>query len=117
MADNADAADGGNVERSQPVAQNATPPEVARFVSKIKNLEQQIGEHVVQALQYPDTVAVLTTVVIGPSGDQHIVSASLNPSKMAQINALLQEASEQRVEDEICLGFHCLLKPKKPSPG
>jgi hypothetical protein len=101
-----------NDEPQRQVAQNATGKQVARFVSKIKNLEHQVGEHVVQALQHPDTVAVLTTIVIGPSGDQHIVSAALNPSKMAQINALLQEAVEERVEDEICLGFHCLLKPK-----
>ncbi len=95
------------------VAQNATGQQVARFVSKIKNLEQQVGEHVVHALQYPDTVAVLTTIVIGPSGDQHIVSAALSPAKMAQINSLLQEAVAERVDDEICFGFHCLLKPKR----
>ncbi|MDX1927063.1 MAG: hypothetical protein SFV81_11125 [Pirellulaceae bacterium] len=97
----------------QRVAQNATSQQVARFVSKIKNIEHQVGEHVVQALQQPDTVAVLTTIVVGPSGDQHIVSAALNPTKMAQINALLQEAVEERVDDEICLGFHCLLQPKR----
>jgi len=104
-----------NAESNEPpqqVAQNATAPQMARFVSKIKDLNQQIGEHVVQALQHADTVAVLTTIVVGPSGDQHIVSAALNPSKMAQINALLQEAVEERVDDEICLGFHCLVKPK-----
>lgn len=100
-------------ESQQRMAQNATSQQVARFVSKIKNLEHQVGEHVVQALQQPDTVAVLTTIVVGPSGDQHIVSASLNPTKMAQINALLQEAVEERVDDEICLGFHCLLHPKR----
>ena len=97
----------------QRVAQNANSQQVARFVSKIKNLEHQVGEHVVQALQCPDTVAVLTTIVVGPSGDQHIVSAALSPTKMAQINALLQEAVEERVDDEICLGFHCLLQPKR----
>ncbi len=98
---------------STPMAQNASSQQVARFVSKIKNLDQQIGEHVVQALQHADTVAVLTTIVVGPSGDQHIVSAALNPTKMAQINELLQEAVEERIDDEICLGFHCLLKPKQ----
>ncbi len=99
-------------DQPQQVAQNASSQQVARFVSKIKNLDQQIGEHVVQALQHTDTVAVLTTVVLGPSGDQHIVSAAISPSKMAQINALLQDAVEDRIDDEICLGFHCLVKPK-----
>ncbi len=86
--------------------------QVARFVSKVKNLDQQIGEHVLAALQHPDTVAVLTTVVIGPSGEQHIVSASLNPLRMSQVNQLLEEAQQERVDDEVCFGFHCLLKPK-----
>ena len=104
-----------NDEPQQQVAQNATSQQVARFVSKIKNLEHQVGEHVVQALQHPETVAVLTTIIIGPSGDQHIVSAALSPAKMAQINALLQDAVEERVDDEICLGFHCLLQPKSSS--
>jgi len=86
--------------------------QVARFVSKIKNLDLQIGEHVLAALQHPDTVAVLTTIVVGPSGEQHIVSASLNPQRMSQVNELLEEAKQERVDDEVCYGFHCLIKPK-----
>ena len=86
--------------------------QVARFVSKIKNLDLQIGEHVLAALQHPDTVAVLTTIVIGPSGEQHIVSASLSPQRMSQVNELLEEAQQERVEDEVCYGFHCFIKPK-----
>jgi len=86
--------------------------QVSRFVSKIKNLDLQIGEHVLAALQHPDTVAVLTTIVIGPSGEQHIVSAALNPQRMSQVSELLEEAQHERVEDEVCYGFHCLTKPK-----
>lgn len=99
-------------EPAQPQAQNASRAEIARFVTTIKNAEQQIGEHVVAALQHADTVAVLTTVVIGLDGQQHIVSAALNPSKMAEINQLLQSAAEERQDEELCFGFHCLLKPK-----
>lgn len=89
----------------------------------IKNAEQQIGEHVVEALRHADTVAVLTTVIIGPGGEQHIVSAALNPSKMAEINRLLASAVDEREEEEPCFGFHCLLNPKPaddatpPSPS
>lgn len=96
----------------QPQVQNASGAEVARFVTTIKNAEQQIGEHVVEALQHPDTVAVLTTVIVGPGGEQHIVSAALNPSKMAEINRLLASAIEEREDEELCFGFHCLVKPK-----
>lgn len=87
-------------------------PQVARFISKIKNLDVQIGEHVLAALQHPDTVAVLTTIVVGPGGEQHIVTAALNPQRMSQVNEILAEAQQERVEDEVCFGFHCLVKPK-----
>jgi hypothetical protein len=93
-------------------AQNASEAEVARFVSTIKDADQQVGEHVIRALQHADTVAVLTTVVVGPGGQQHIVSAALNPAKMAQVNSLLQSATEEREEEVMCVGFHCLIKPK-----
>ncbi len=101
-------------EESQPqqVVQNANAADIARFVTTIKNVEQQVGEHVIQALQHADTVAVLTTVVVGPGGQQHIVSAALDPARMAQVNALLQTAVEERQEEELCVGFHCLIKPK-----
>lgn len=93
-------------------ATNIGPAEMARFVTTIKNAEQQVGEHVIRALQHGDTVAVLTTVVVGPGGQQHIVSAALNDQKTAQVNALLQGAVEEREEETMCVGFHCLIKPK-----
>ena len=103
-----------NQPDDSPDASNSTnnKAQVARFVSKIKNLDLQIGEHVLAALQHPDTVAVLTTIVMGPGGEQHIVSAALNPQRMSQVNELLEEAQQERVEDEVCYGFHCLINPK-----
>jgi hypothetical protein len=100
---------------SQRVVENLSEPQIARFVSKIKNVELQIGEHVVSALKHADTVAVLTTIVVGPDGSQHIISAALNPQRMAQVNDLLFEAEQERVEDEVCFGFHCLVNPKTKS--
>lgn len=83
-------------------------------MSQIKNVELQIGEHVVAALKHADTIAVLTTIVVGPDGGQHIISAALNPQRMAKVNELLFEAEQERDEDEVCFGFHCLVNPKKP---
>ena len=91
---------------------NASESEIKRFISTIKNVEQQVGEHIIQALQHADTVAVITSVVVGPDGRQHIVSAALNPSRAAQVNALLQSAVDEREEETMCYGFHCLVKPK-----
>lgn len=99
------------------VVENVTEPQIARFVSQIKNIELQIGEHVVAALKHADTVAVLTTVVVGPDGGQHIISAALNPQRMSQVNELLFEAEQERDEDEVCFGFHCLVNKKKSEPS
>ncbi len=89
------------------------PKQIVHFVTKIKNAEQQVGEHILRALQHDDTVAVLTTVMIGPDGSQQIVSAALDPDRMAQVNEILRSAQQQREPQEPCLGFHCLVKPKR----
>ena len=107
----ADAGSKGPGSPQQP-ATNVEPAQMARFVTSIKDPARQIGDHVVTALQHADTVAVLTTVVVGPGGEQHIVSAALDPQTAAQVNALLMGAAEQRDEEELCVGFHCLVKPK-----
>lgn len=88
------------------------PDQLLHFVTTIKNAEQQVGEHIIKALQYGNTVAVLTTVMVAPDGSQRIVSAALDPKRMAQVNEILQSAVEEREPQEPCLGFHCLVKPK-----
>ncbi len=96
-------------------ATNVEAENVSRFVTSIKNPAQQIGEHVIAALKHADTVAVLTTIVVGPGGQQHIVSAALDPAKATEVNSLLMNAAESREEEEPCIGFHCLVKPKNPA--
>tara|TARA_R110002167_G_scaffold169037_2_gene366831 strand:+ start:121 stop:522 length:402 start_codon:yes stop_codon:yes gene_type:complete len=86
--------------------------QIAQFVTTIKNAEQQVGEHIITALQHDDTVAVITTVVIGDDGQQRVVSASLNPARLQQVQELLLAATQEREEEEPCVGFHCLVKPK-----
>ena len=87
--------------------------QIAQFVTTIKNAEQQVGEHIITALQHDDTVAVITTVVIGDDGQQRVVSASLNPARLQQVQELLLAATQEREEEEPCVGFHCLVKPKQ----
>lgn len=91
------------------------PAEVARFISTIKNADQQVGEHIVAALQHEGTVAVLTSVIIGPDGRQHLVSAALDAARAAQVHSLLQAAVEEMEDDQPCVGFHCLIQPKTKS--
>ena len=86
--------------------------QIAQFVTTIKNAEQQVGEHIITALQHDDTVAVITTVAIGPDGQQRVISAALNPERMQQVQEILQSAEQERVDEEPCVGFHCLVKSK-----
>ena len=86
--------------------------QIAQFVTTIKNPEQQVGEHIITALQHDDTVAVITTVAMGPDGQQRVISAALNPERMQQVQDILQAADEEREPEEPCVGFHCLIKPK-----
>lgn len=88
---------------------------VAQFVTEILNAEEQVGRHIISALQHDDTVAVITTVAVGPDGAQRIVSAALNPERMKQVQEILTEAETQREDEEPCVGFHCLVKPKEVS--
>lgn len=94
------------------IVKKADVNQLQHFVSTIKTAEQQVGENIIRALQHEGTVAVLTTVVIGPDGQQQIVSAALKPEMMQQVQRLLTMAQQEREDEETCVGFHCLLKPK-----
>tara|TARA_R110002049_G_scaffold4601_4_gene31825 strand:+ start:47077 stop:47460 length:384 start_codon:yes stop_codon:yes gene_type:complete len=89
--------------------------QIAQFITTIKNAEQQVGEHIIAALQHDDTVAVLTTVAMGADGQQRVISASLSPERMKQVQEILQQAELEREEEEPCVGFHCLVKPRAKS--
>ncbi len=95
------------------VIHNVDTNQIKHFVTRIKSAEQQIGEHILTALQEDGTVAVLTAVVVGPDGGQRIVSAALDPNMLQQVQLLLADAQVQRNEEIPCVGFHCLLKRKE----
>jgi hypothetical protein len=88
--------------------------QLQQFVTTIKSAEAQIGEHIINALQHDDTVAVLTTVVLDSDGRQQLVSAALDPDLMREVQELLIRAAQKREDEEPCFGFHCLVK-KKPA--
>ena len=96
-------------------AEKVGPQQMAQFVTTIKNAHEQVGEHVIRALQHPNTVAVITTVVMGPDGQQRVVSASLNAQRMQQVQELLSAAEQECEQEEPCVGFHCLVKPQSES--
>ena len=111
--------DAGDVEKEQAnaanhleVAEKVDQRQLQHFVTTIKTAEQQVGENIIQALQHDGTVAVLTSVVVGPDGQQRVVSAALDPEMLSQVQSLLTKAQEKREEEEPCVGFHCLITPK-----
>ncbi len=90
-----------------------------RFVTSLAPVEQQVGVHVIRALQAPETVAVLSTVTMGPDGHQRIISVGLDDALLEQVRGLLAEASEERTERVPCVGFHCRLEDRdiESDPG
>lgn len=95
------------------VVEKVDTDQLQHFVTTIKTAEQQVGENIINALQHDGTVAVLTTVTLGPDGQQNVVSAALNPILMSQVQQILVSAQAERESEEPCVGFHCLIKPKK----
>ena len=83
-----------------------------RFVTSLAPVEQQVGVHVIRALQGPETVAVLTTVTMGRDGHQRIISVGLDGALLEQVRVLFDEASEERTERVPCVGFHCRLQDR-----
>ena len=94
------------------VVETVDSGQLQHFVTTIKTAEAQVGENIINALHHDETVAVLTTVVMGPDGQQRVGSAALNPRMMDEVQKVLMTAQEEREEEEPCVGFHCLVKPK-----
>lgn len=81
-----------------------------QFVTTLTPLEQQVGMHVITALQHEDTVAVLTTVAVGRDGAQRVVSVGLDPQRLAQVQQILVESQDRPKRRVPCIGFHCRLE-------
>jgi|GEM_PF-620563 hypothetical protein len=78
-----------------------------RFVTKLAPLEEQVGVHVITALQHPKTFAVMTTVATDGGGGQQVVSIALDADRFGQIQKLLATAPREGKRRVRCVGFHC----------
>ncbi len=94
------------------VTNDVDEEQIAQFVTTIRNAEEQVGHHIIGALKHDNTVAVITTVAMGPDGKQRVISAALSPERMQMVQQILQSAEVEREDEEPCVGFHCLVKPK-----
>ncbi len=95
--------DGGEAEEEE------GPP---TFVTNLAPIENQVGTHVIAALQHPETVAVLTTVAQGADGHQRVVSVGLDPAIVNEVQRMLNEADESRTHRAPCVGFHCWVEDR-----
>ena len=99
----------------------ASPP--SPHVTPLRSIERQVGEHVLNALDEDEAVAVLTTIAAGVRNDR-VVSVPLNRGQVNAIRDILEQAQEEARqaddEDEAdgrregFLGFHTVLREVEP---
>ncbi len=105
--------EGGSTPSNQGEGENGP----LHVISELMPIEQQVGSNVIAALEHPDTVAVLLTVVMAGDGAQHIVSIGLDPGLLGQVQNLLRQGTEERTQRIPCVGFHCFLKDRHHEGG
>lgn len=88
---------------------DAIPVGAQIVATPIIKMTEQVGQNVLTALDQPETVAVLSTLVPGIQADR-IVSVPLSPAQLHEVHALLNSlvpAEPVAEEDMPCVGFHC----------
>lgn len=93
------------------MADESTPESTGpkQYVTPLTAIEHQVGSNVIAALQDPENVAVLSTVMAGPNGHQHVVSIGMGPQVAEKVHALVAEAHGAKRDRVPCVGFHCFL--------
>jgi|TARA_B100000315_G_C14137258_1_gene389725 hypothetical protein len=87
---------------------------VPHLVSKLRPIAQQVGEHVLAALDHEETVAVLTTVT-GSRNGQQVVSIPLSGEHLKKVHGLIEEIHESDEPERVpCVGFHCFIDGEQP---
>ena len=80
------------------------------LVTDLMPVSEQVGRHVMTALNAPEAVAVLTTIVPGMDRDR-VVSVGLSREHLFEVQRLLDEIEQEDEEasnDETkCIGFQC----------
>ena len=87
------------------------------IASSMITMSEQVGQNVLTALDQPETVAVLTTLVPGIQADR-IVSVPLSRQQLGEVQALLHSlvpAEPVAEADMPCVGFHCDMQ--RPTEG
>ena len=72
---------------SDDAAAPVVPEQPQIVATPIVKMTEQVGQNVLQALNQPETVAVLSTIVPGVQADR-IVSVPLSPRQLGEVQAL-----------------------------
>lgn len=110
-------------EESAGPGKDLTPPQgapsgggIPQFVTDLRPIERQVGEHIIASLQHPGTVAVISAVMPGGQTNQRIVSVPLSQELFNQVQQLIAHAQAQQVQPERevpCIGFQCVLEERQ----
>lgn len=101
----------------KPISKPQPDEGIQPLVTELTPITEQVGDHVLKALQEEECVAVLTTLVGGYPTDR-VVSVALNAEQMADVGAILGEVQKEpqdEDEDGVCIGFHCQIPKQKKS--
>lgn len=77
------------------------------YVSAIQSVEEQVGSNVIQALQHPETTAVIS-FVNATRGVQHVISIPLDQALFQEVQQLVDRAQSRPRRKVPCIGFHCI---------
>lgn len=83
------------------------------YVTELKSLEQQVGEHIVQALRHDDAAAVLTFVQPDDDGRQRMISMPVALTTLQSFQELLAREEEPAAREVPCIGFHCVVEQRE----
>jgi len=82
---------------------------VPHFITPLHPIANQVGEHVLSALDHEETVAVLTTVT-GSKHGQQVISVPLTAEQVQKVHGFIEEIHKSDEPERIpCVGFHCVL--------
>ena len=86
-----------------------TSDETKQYITNLRSVERQIGEHVIALLADPEHIATLTTVIPGVGTDR-VASIPLTREELGEVEQLLVKMESGEPTRVPCVGFHCRLK-------
>lgn len=82
---------------------------IPTLITPLHPIARQVGEHLLQAMECDETVAVLTTIT-GSAAGQQVISIPLTSEHLQKVHGLIEEIHTSDEPQSIpCVGFHCFI--------